>query len=435
MATQTAGRSQAPQSSFFSASLAESDPELAGIVGRELKRQQDEIELIASENIVSRAVLEAAGTVLTNKYAEGYPGNRYYGGCHVVDEAENLAMERAKKLFKCQFANVQPHSGSTANQAAFMALMQPGDTFMGLSLAAGGHLTHGSPVNMSGKWFKVVPYSVRRQDHRIDMDEVASLARQHKPKVIVAGGSAYPRTVDFAAFRAVCDEVGAYLMVDMAHFAGLVAGGAHPSPFPHAHVVTTTTHKTLRGPRGALILTNEEDLAKKTNSAVFPGMQGGPLMHVIAAKAVAFGEALEPGFKAYARAVVENAKALGEVLASSGFDLVSGGTDTHLLLVDLRPKKLTGNKAEKALGRAHITTNKNGVPFDPEKPTVTSGIRVGSPAGTTRGFGIAEFRAIGRMMAEVLDGLAANGEEGNAKVEAKVKAEAIALCRRFPIYG
>ena len=435
MATAAAGRSQAPQSSFFSATLAESDPELAGMVGRELKRQQDEIELIASENIVSRAVLETAGTVLTNKYAEGYPGNRYYGGCQYVDEAETLAIERAKKLFKCKFANVQPHSGSTANQAAFMALMQPGDTFMGLSLAAGGHLTHGSPVNMSGKWFKVVPYTVRRQDHRIDMDEVAALARQHKPKVIVAGGSAYPRIIDFAAFRTVADEVGAYLMVDMAHFAGLVAGGAHPSPFPHAHVVTTTTHKTLRGPRGALILTDQEDLAKKINSAVFPGLQGGPLMHVVAAKAVAFGEALDPQFKAYARAVVENAKALGEVLASSGFDLVSGGTDTHLLLVDLRPKRLTGNKVEKALGRAHITTNKNGVPFDPEKPTVTSGIRVGSPAGTKRGFGVAEFRAIGRMMAEVLDGLAANGEDSNAKVEAKVKAEAIALCQRFPIYG
>jgi glycine hydroxymethyltransferase len=435
MASQAAGRAQAPLSSFFSASLAESDPELAGMVGRELKRQQDEIELIASENMVSRAVLEAAGTVLTNKYAEGYPGNRYYGGCQHVDEAETLAIERAKKLFKCSFANVQSHSGATANQAAFMALMQPGDTFMGLSLAAGGHLTHGSPVNMSGKWFKVVPYTVRRQDHRIDMDEVRSLARQHKPKVIVAGGSAYPRQVDFAAFRSVCDEVGAHLMVDMAHFAGLVAGGAHPSPFPHAHVVTSTTHKTLRGPRGAMILTNDEALAKKINSAVFPGMQGGPLMHVVAAKAVAFGEALQPEFKAYARSVVENAKALGEVLSTSGLDLVSGGTDTHLLLVDLRPKKLTGNKAEKALGRAHITTNKNGVPFDPEKPTITSGIRVGSPAGTTRGFGIAEFRAVGRMLVEVLDGLAANGEEGNAKVEAKVKAEAIELCRRFPIYA
>ena len=434
MAT-AAGRQPAPQSSLFSATLAESDAEVAGIVGRELVRQQDEIELIASENMVSRAVLEAAGTVLTNKYAEGYPGHRYYGGCDVVDEAETLAIERAKKLFKCKFANVQPHSGSTANQEAFMALMKPGDTFMGLSLAAGGHLTHGSPVNLSGKWFKVVPYSVRRQDHRIDMDEVAALARQHRPKVIVAGGSAYPRIIDFAAFRAIADEVGAFLMVDMAHFAGLVAGGAHPSPFPHAHVVTSTTHKTLRGPRGAMILTNDEALAKKINSAVFPGMQGGPLMHIVAAKAVAFREALQPEFKAYARAVVENAKALGEVLNAAGYDLVSGGTDTHVLLVDLRPKKLTGNVAEKALSRAHITTNKNGVPFDPEKPAVTSGIRIGSPAGTTRGFGIAEFQNVGRMVAEVLDGLAANGEAGNAKVEAKVKAEAIALTRRFPIYA
>jgi glycine hydroxymethyltransferase len=434
MATAAAGRRDAPPSSFFSASLGESDPKVAGAVERELKRQQHEIELIASENIVSRAVLEAAGSVLTNKYAEGYPNNRYYGGCQYVDEAETLAIERAKTLFGCKHANVQPHSGSTANQAAFMALMKPGDTFMGLSLAAGGHLTHGSPANMSGKWFNVVPYSVRRQDHRIDMDEVIALARKHKPKVIVAGGSAYPRQIDFAAFRKVADEVGAYLMVDMAHFAGLVAGGAHPSPFPHAHIVTTTTHKTLRGPRGALILTNEDDLAKKINSAVFPGLQGGPLMHIIAAKAVAFHEAMQPAFKAYARAVVENCKALGEVLASSGFDLVAGGSDTHLLLVDLRPKKLTGNRAEKALSRANITTNKNGVPFDPEKPTVTSGIRIGSPAGTTRGFGVAEFRAIGRMMAEVLDGLAANGDEGNAKVEARVKAEAIALCERFPIY-
>jgi glycine hydroxymethyltransferase len=435
MAIAAAGRQQAPQTSFFSATLEESDPELAGMVGRELKRQQDEIELIASENIVSRAVLEAVGSALTNKYAEGYPGNRYYGGCQYVDEAETLAIERAKKLFKCNFANVQPHSGSTANQAAFMALMKPGDTFMGLSLAAGGHLTHGSPVNMSGKWFKVVPYTVRRQDHRIDMDEVATLAREHKPKVIVAGGSAYPRVIDFAAFRKIADDVGAFLMVDMAHFAGLVAGGVHPSPFPHAHVVTTTTHKTLRGPRGAAIFTNDEALAKKINSAVFPGLQGGPLMHVVAAKAVAFREALQPEFKAYARAVAENAKVLGEVLSSSGFDLVSGGTDTHLLLVDLRPKKLTGNRAEKALGRANITTNKNGVPFDPEKPQVTSGIRVGSPAGTTRGFGPGEFRTIGRLMAKVLDGLAANGEEANAKIEGAAKAEATDLCRRFPIYG
>jgi len=435
MPTAAAGRRLAPQASPSAQPLAESDPELAGIVGRELKRQQEEIELIASENFVSRAVLEAAGTVLTNKYAEGYPGNRYYGGCQFVDEAEILAIARAKKLFKCKFANVQSHSGSTANQEAFMAMMQPGDTFMGLSLDTGGHLTHGSPVNLSGKWFKVVPYKVRRQDHRIDMDEVAELARAHKPKVIVAGGSAYPRIIDFAAFRKVADEVGAYLMVDMAHFAGLVAGGVHPSPLPHAHVVTTTTHKTLRGPRGAMILSNDEALAKKINSAVFPGMQGGPLMHIIAAKAVAFGEALAPEFKTYARNVVENAKALGEVLARAGFDLVSGGTDTHLLLVDLRPKKLTGNVAEKALGRAHITVNKNTVPFDPEKPTVTSGIRIGSPAGTTRGFGIAEFQHVGRLMAEVLDGLAANGEAGNAKVEAKVKAEAIALTQRFPIYA
>jgi glycine hydroxymethyltransferase len=433
MATAASGRPKA-QSSFFSATVGESDPEVAGAIGRELGRQQDEIELIASENIVSRAVLDAAGSVLTNKYAEGYPGHRYYGGCQYVDQVELVAIDRAKRLFNCGFANVQPHSGASANQAAFMALMQPGDTYMGLSLECGGHLTHGSPVNYSGKWFKVVPYKVRRQDHRIDMDEVAALARQHKPKVIIAGGSAYPRIIDFPAFRAIADEVGAYLMVDMAHFAGLVAGGAHPSPFPHAHVVTTTTHKTLRGPRGAMILTNREDLAKKINSAVFPGMQGGPLMHVIAAKAVALGEALTPEFRAYAQAVAANAKALGEELNKVGFDLVSGGTDTHLMLVDLRPKKLTGNRAEKALSRANITTNKNTVPFDPEKPTVASGIRVGSPAGTTRGFGVAEFRAIGRMMGEVLDGLAVNGDEGNGRVEAKVKAEALELCRRFPIY-
>jgi glycine hydroxymethyltransferase len=435
MSTAASGRRLAQQANLSSQSLAEADPEVAGIISRELQRQQNEIELIASENFVSRAVLEAAGTVLTNKYAEGYPGNRYYGGCQFVDQAELLAIERAKTLFKCRFANVQSHSGSTANQAAFMAAMQPGDTFMGLSLDTGGHLTHGSPVNLSGKWFKVVPYGVRRRDHRIDMDEVAELARARRPKLIVAGGSAYPRIIDFAAFRKVADDVGALLMVDMAHFAGLVAGGAHPSPFPHAHIVTTTTHKTLRGPRGAMILSNDEALAKKINSAVFPGMQGGPLMHIIAAKAVAFGEALAPEFKTYARNVVENAKALGEVLASAGFALVSGGTDTHLLLVDLRPKKLTGNIVEKALGRAHITVNKNTVPFDSEKPAVTSGIRIGSPAGTTRGFGIAEFQHIGRLMAEVLDGLAANGEADNAKVEAKVKAEAIALCRRFPIYA
>jgi glycine hydroxymethyltransferase len=435
MPTAAAGRAAAPQSNMFTRSLAESDPELFGWVQKELGRQQNEIELIASENIVSRAVLEATGSVLTNKYAEGYPGNRYYGGCQYVDGAELLAIERAKKLFGCRFANVQSHSGSTANQAAFMALMSPGDTFMGLSLAAGGHLTHGSPVNMSGKWFKVVPYTVRRQDHRIDMDEVRSLALQHKPKVIVAGGSAYPRTIDFAAFRAIADEVGAFLMVDMAHFAGLVAGGSHPSPFPHAHVVTSTTHKTLRGPRGAMILTNDEALAKKINSAVFPGLQGGPLMHAVAAKAVAFQEAMTPEFRTYAHDVVANCRALGEVLNAAGYDLVSGGTDTHLVLVDLRPKNLTGNIAEKALGRAFITCNKNGVPFDTAKPTVTSGVRLGTPAGTSRGFGLAEFRQVGRMIAEVLDGLAANGEDGNAKIEAKVKAEAIALCQRFPIYA
>src|SRR5215510_6689970 len=421
-------QSHANAGGLFTASLAETDPEIADVIRRELGRQRDEIELIASENIVSKAVLEAQGSVLTNKYAEGLPGRRYYGGCQYVDDAENLAIERVTKLFGCKFANVQPHSGASANVAAFMALMAPGDTFMGLNLAAGGHLTHGSPVNMSGRWFKPVPYSVRRDDHRIDMDEVAKLAREHRPKVIIAGGSAYPRLIDFRRFREIADEVGAKLMVDMAHFAGLVAGGAHPSPFPYAHVVTSTAHKTLRGPRSGFILTNDEELAKKLNSAVFPGSQGGPLMHVIAAKAVALGEALTPEFRAYARAVAANAKALGEELGKLGFDLVSGGTDTHLLLVDLRPKKLTGNRAEKALGRANITTNKNAVPFDPEKPMVTSGIRVGSPAGTTRGFGADEFRTIARMIAEVLHGLAANGEEGNAEVEAKVKAEAIEIC-------
>ena len=422
-------------SDFFRRTLAESDPEIARAIGQELHRQQTEIELIASENIVSRAVLEAAGSVLTNKYAEGYPGRRYYGGCQFVDIAEEIAIERAKKLFGCGFANVQAHSGSQANQAVFNALMQPGDTFLGLNLASGGHLTHGSPVNQSGKWFKAVAYNVRRQDHRIDLDEVRALAKSHKPKVIIAGGSAYPRTLDFKAFRAIAEEAGAYLMVDMAHFAGLVAGGAHPSPFPHAHVVTSTTHKTLRGPRGGLILTNDAELAKKINSAIFPGIQGGPLMHVIAAKAVAFGEALQPAFAAYARAVVENAKALGEVINSAGYDLVAGGTDTHLMLVDLRPKKLTGKAGEAALGRAHITCNKNGVPFDTEKPAITSGIRLGSPAGTTRGFGKEEFRLVGRMIVEVLDGLAANGEEANGAVEAKVKAQVIALCNRHPIYA
>ena len=421
-------------SAFFSAGLGEADPDVAGAVGREVARQRFEIELIASENIVSRAVLEAAGSPLTNKYAEGYPGRRYYGGCQYVDEVETLAIERAKRLFDCRFVNVQPSSGSQANQAVLLALAKPGDTILGLSLAAGGHLTHGAPPNLSGKWFHAVHYGVRRDDHRIDMDEVARLAREHKPKIIITGGSAYPRTIDFAAFRAVADEVGAFLMVDMAHFAGLVAGGAHPNPLAHAHVVTTTTHKTLRGPRGGMVLTNDEAIAKKIDSAVFPGLQGGPLMHIVAAKAVAFGEALRPAFKDYARSVIENCRAMGEVLRSAGYDLVSGGTDTHLILVDLRPKKLTGNVAEKSLGRAHITCNKNGVPFDPEKPTVTSGIRLGAAAGTTRGFGVAEFRDVGRMIAEVLDGLAANGEAGNTVLEARVKEQAIKLCERFPIY-
>ncbi len=419
---------------FFSAGVGEADPDVAAAINREIGRQRFEIELIASENIVSRAVLEAAGSPLTNKYAEGYPGRRYYGGCQYVDEVETLAIERAKRLFDCRFANVQPSSGSQANQAVLLALAKPGDTILGLSLAAGGHLTHGAPPNLSGKWFHAVHYGVRREDQRIDMDEVARLAREHKPKIIIAGGSAYPRVIDFAAFRKVADEVGAFLMVDMAHFAGLVAGGTHPNPLAHAHVVTTTTHKTLRGPRGGMVLTNDEAIAKKIDSAVFPGLQGGPLMHIVAAKAVAFGEALRPAFKDYARAVIENCRAMGEVLRSAGYDLVAGGTDTHLILVDLRPKKLTGNVAEKSLGRAHITCNKNGVPFDPEKPTVTSGIRLGAAAGTTRGFGIAEFRDVGRMIAEVLDGLAANGEAGNAAVEARAKEQAIKLCERFPIY-
>jgi glycine hydroxymethyltransferase len=421
-------------SSMFTASLAESDPEVADAIGRELGRQRDEIELIASENIVSRAVLEAAGSVLTNKYAEGLPGRRYYGGCQYVDIAENLAIERVTRLFGCRFANVQPHSGASANVAAFVAMMNPGDTFLGLNLAAGGHLTHGSPVNMSGKWFKPVPYSVRRDDHRVDMEEVSRLAREHRPKVIIAGGSAYPRIFDFRAFREIADEVGAHLMVDMAHFAGLVAGGAHPSPFPHAHVVTSTTHKTLRGPRAGFILTDDEALAKKINSAVFPGAQGGPLMHTIAAKAVAFGEALRPSFKLYAKNVVENAKALAETLKSKGLDIVSGGTDTHLMLVDLRPKRLTGKVAEVALGRAHITCNKNGIPYDPEKPTITSGIRLGSPACTTRGFGIAEFRQVGELISEVLDALAQKGTEEDTLVEAAVRERVKALVGRFPIY-
>ena len=421
---------------FFAAPVAEADPELAAAIGAELARQQDGIELIASENIVSRAVLEAQGSVLTNKYAEGYPGRRYYGGCEAVDIAERLAMERACRLFGCGFANVQPHSGAQANQAVFLALLQPGDAFMGLDLAAGGHLTHGSPANLSGKWFRPVPYTVRREDQMIDMEEVARIARESRPKLIIAGGSAYARHWDFARFREIADEVGAYFMVDMAHFAGLVAGGAHPSPFPHAHVVTTTTHKTLRGPRGGMILTDDEALAKRINSAVFPGLQGGPLMHVIAAKAVAFGEALRPEFRAYARQVVANAKALAAALKAQGLDLVTGGTDNHLLLVDLRPKRLTGKAAEGALNRAHLTCNKNAIPFDPEKPTITSGVRLGTPAATTRGFGEAEFREVGALIGEVLDGLARANDAaaGNPAVEESVKARVLALCRRFPIY-
>jgi glycine hydroxymethyltransferase len=425
---------KAADEDFFSATLSESDPEIAEAIKLELGRQRDDIELIASENIVSRAVLEAQGSVLTNKYAEGLPGKRYYGGCQFVDIAERLAIERACRLFGCSFANVQPHSGASANAEVFMALMQPGDTFMGLNLAAGGHLTHGSPVNLSGRWFKVVPYSVRRDDHLIDMDEVETLAKQHRPKVIIAGGSAYPRIIDFRRFRQIADEVGAYLVVDMAHFAGLVAGGAHPSPLPHAHVVTTTTHKTLRGPRGGAILSNDEELAKKLNAAVFPGMQGGPLMHVIAAKAVAFGEALRPSFRLYAKNVVENARALAETLKACGLDIVSGGTDTHLMLVDLRKKRLTGKVAEAALGRARITCNKNGIPFDPQKPTITSGVRLGTPAGTTRGFGIAEFRQIGDMIAEVLDALAKSGAEQDAQAEQQVAEKIKRLVGRFPIY-
>jgi glycine hydroxymethyltransferase len=422
-------------SGFFSGGLSGRDPEIAGAIAAELGRQRDKIELIASENIVSRAVLEAQGSVLTNKYAEGYPGRRYYGGCEYVDIAEELAIERAKRLFSCDFANVQPHSGAQANQAVFYALMQPGDTFMGLDLAAGGHLTHGSPANQSGKWFKPVSYTVRRQDQRIDMDEVEALAKQHRPKLIVAGGSAYARIIDFARFRAIADSVGAFLMVDMAHFAGLVAGGVHPSPLPHAHVVTTTTHKTLRGPRGGMILSRDADLGKKINSAVFPGLQGGPLMHVIAAKAVAFGEALRPEFKLYAKAVVENAKVLAETLHGAGLDIVSGGTDTHLMLVDLRPKRATGRPTEKALDRAAITTNKNAVPFDTEKPAITSGIRLGTPAGTTRGFGPAEFREIAKLIVEVVEAVAKHRESGDAAVEASVAERVGHLCKRFPIYS
>ena len=419
---------------FFTEPLASRDPELFGAVTQELGRQRHEIELIASENIVSRAVMEAQGSVMTNKYAEGYPGKRYYGGCQYVDIAENLAIERACKLFGCSFANVQPNSGSQANQGVFQALIQPGDTILGMSLDAGGHLTHGAAPNQSGKWFKAVQYGVRKQDLELNYDQVAELAAEHKPKLIIAGGSAIPRVIDFKRMREIADSVGAYLLVDMAHFAGLVAAGLYPSPFPHAHVATTTTHKTLRGPRGGMILTDDEAIAKKCNSAIFPGIQGGPLMHVIAAKAVAFGEALQPGFVTYQKQVIANAKALADELMKGGLDIVTGGTDTHLMLVDLRPKGVKGNATEKALGRAHITCNKNGIPFDTEKPTITSGVRLGTPAGTTRGFGEGEFRQIGRWITEVVDGLAANGEDGNAAVEAKVKAEVEALCLRFPIY-
>ena len=423
-----------PGHDFFSRPLAQDDPEVMAAILAEENRQSEQIELIASENIVSRAVLEAQGSVFTNKYAEGYPGRRYYGGCKHADTVETLAIERAKRLFGAGFANVQPSSGSQANQAVFLALIKPGDTVLGLSLAAGGHLTHGARPNISGKWFDAVHYGVRRDNARIDMDEVRDLARKHHPALIITGGSAYPRIIDFAAFRAIADEVGAYLMVDMAHIAGLVAGGVHPNPVPHAHVTTTTTHKTLRGPRGGMILSNDEGIAKKINSAIFPGLQGGPLMHVVAAKAVAFEEALRPGFKTYAHHVVANCKAMAAVLEDAGYAIVSGGTDTHLALVDLRPKGVKGNAAEAALERARITCNKNGVPFDPEKPTVTSGIRIGSPAATTRGLDESDFRAVGAMIAKVLDALADN-PRGNALVEAAVRDDVAALTERYPLYG
>ena len=419
---------------FFTESLSSRDPELFDSITGELGRQRDEIELIASENIVSAAVMEAQGSVLTNKYAEGYPGRRYYGGCQFVDVAENLAIARAKQLFGCEFANVQPNSGSQANQGVFQALLKPGDTILGMSLDAGGHLTHGAKPNQSGKWFNAIQYGVRQQDLRIDYDQVQALATEHQPKLIIAGGSAIPRQIDFARMREIADSVGAYLMVDMAHFAGLVAAGEHPSPFPHADVATTTTHKTLRGPRGGMIVTNNEEIAKKVNSAIFPGIQGGPLMHVIAGKAVAFGEALRPEFKDYIKSVRANAVAMADQLMKGGLDIVTGGTDTHVMLVDLRPKGVKGNATEKALGRAHITCNKNGIPFDTEKPMITSGIRLGTPAGTTRGFGETEFRQIADWIVEVVDGLAANGEDGNAEVEAKVKAEVAEMCARFPLY-
>ncbi|MCB1415616.1 MAG: serine hydroxymethyltransferase [Nitratireductor sp.] len=433
---QSAEQKSAALDAFFNKPLEEVDAEIFGAIRSELGRQRHEIELIASENIVSRAVLEAQGSIMTNKYAEGYPGKRYYGGCQFVDIAEELAIERAKKLFGANFANVQPNSGSQMNQAVFLALLQPGDTFMGLDLNSGGHLTHGSPVNMSGKWFNVVSYGVSEGNELLDMDAIEAKAREHKPKLIIAGGTAYSRVWDWKRFREIADSVGAWLMVDMAHIAGLVAGGVHPSPVPHAHVVTSTTHKSLRGPRGGLILCNDEDIAKKINSAVFPGLQGGPLMHVIAAKAVALGEALQPGFKQYAANVASNAKALAESLTGNGLRIVSGGTDNHLMLVDLRPKNATGKRAEAALGRANITCNKNGIPFDPEKPFVTSGVRLGTPAGTTRGFGAAEFAEIGNLISEVLDGLkAANSDEGNAGVEAAVQKKVIELTGRFPMYG
>ncbi len=427
--------STAIRPAFFGADLATADPAIAQGIAHELERQRNQIELIASENIVSKAVLEAQGSILTNKYAEGYPGKRYYGGCEYVDVIEQLAIDRAKQLFGAAFANVQPHSGAQANQAVFMALLQPGDTFMGMDLAAGGHLTHGSPANQSGKWFKPVAYTVRQQDQFIDYDNVAEVAQREKPKLIIAGGSAYGRAIDFKRFREIADSIGALLMVDMAHYAGLVAGGVYPNPVPHAHVVTTTTHKTLRGPRGGLVLTNDEAIAKKINSAVFPGLQGGPLEHVIAGKAVAFGEALQPEFKAYAQQVITNAKALAETLMAAGVNIVSGGTDSHVMLVDLRPKGVTGRDTEAALERANITCNKNGIPFDTASFTVTSGIRLGTPAGTTRGFGVAEFQQIGRWIGEVVDGLAANGAEGNAAVEAKVREQVLALTARFPIYN